>query len=244
MKEKAIMYYLYHSGFAVKTKEHFLIFDYYNDKPANGIRDLQNGVVSAKDLNKYDNVCVFVSHSHYDHFNPVIFEWTEVNPKIRYFLSSDVPVHGNKPNYRVMKPYQEVKDKDLKVKTYGSTDEGVSFHVELDGLNIFHAGDLNCWYWYYESTPQELEEDYQKFVTEIEKIKGEKIDIAFFPVDPRLKEYYYMGGEYFIKLLEPKLFIPMHFGDQYSITRDFAHRVEGLPSKTVIISKRGQKISI
>jgi len=244
MNEKAIVYYLYHSGFAVKTKKHFLIFDYYNDKLDNGIRGLENGVVSAKDLKKYDNVCVFVSHSHYDHFNPVIFQWSEENPKIRYFLSSDIPVREHKPNYHIMGPYQVFQEEDLKVKAYGSTDEGISFHVEVDGLYIFHAGDLNCWYWYYESTPQELEEDYQKFVVEIEKLKGEKIDIAFFPVDPRLKEYYYMGGEYFIKQLKPKLFIPMHFGQQYSITREFAHRVEGLPSRAAIIYKRGQEIYI
>ncbi len=244
MKERAAVYYLYHSGFAVKTKEHFLIFDYYNDKPDSGERNINNGVISAEDLEQHDNVCVFVSHSHYDHFNPIIFQWAEANPKIRYFLSSDVQTQEDNPNCYKMDPYQEIVQEDIRVKTYGSTDEGVSFCVELDGLNIFHAGDLNCWYWYYESTPEELEEDYQKFVVEMEKIKGEKIDVAFFPVDPRLKEYYYMGGEYFIKHMEPEIFIPMHFGEQYSITKEFADRVGALSSKVIVISRRGQKIII
>lgn len=241
MQEKAIIHYLYHSGFAVETKNHFLIFDYYNDSPKGETRDLTNGVISKRELLKHENICVFVSHSHYDHFNPVIFKWAEVNPAIQYFLSDDVPKQDNVKSYHSMAPYQEFHENGLRVKTYGSTDIGVSFLVEVDELDIFHAGDLNCWYWYYESTQQELEEDYQKFIREMEKMKSEKVDIAFFPVDPRLKEYYYMGGEYFIKQMQPKLFIPMHFGEQYSITKEFARR--DFQCETAVIMKRGQRFS-
>jgi len=242
MQHKAVIHYLYHSGFAVKTENYLLIFDYYDDKPEKGIRGLENGVVSDLDLKEYENICVFVSHGHYDHFNRVIFDWAEVNPKVQYFLSSDVPIRENKQNYHKMGPYQEFIKDDFQVKTYGSTDIGVSFLVKVDGLNIFHAGDLNCWYWYYESTSQELEEDYDKFINEMKKMMGEQVDIAFFPVDPRLKEYFYMGGEYFIKHMKPKLFVPMHFGEQYSITKEFAQRMKDSPCEVITISRRGQKI--
>ena len=60
------------------------------------------------------------------------------------------------------------------------------------------------------------------FKTEIHKIQGEEIDVAFFPVDSRLEEFYYLGGNYFIETLSPKLFIPMHFGDNVKVTQDFA----------------------
>ena len=183
---------------------------------------MSRGTVSQQDLKEAEKVYVFVSHNHFDHYNPIVFEWDQVNSNIQYFLSFDVDVPARDKRYYTMNPYQEYKDDSIYVKTYGSTDEGVSFMVDIEGFRIFHAGDLNCWYWYYESTPQELEEDENKFLVELEKITEEDIDIAFFPVDPRLQEYYYMGGEYFIRKLEPKLFIPMHFGDDYSITKTFS----------------------
>ena len=142
------------------------------------------------------------------------------------------------------------------VQTYvvciGSTDQGVSYLVNADNVNIFHAGDLNWWYWYYESTPEELDEyerDYKSIIQDIireTKSKDIKIDIAFFPVDSRLRDYYHFGGEYFIKSLDPKYFIPMHFGSDYSITQDFAFRFKDVFTSTKIltINSRGQKFII
>lgn len=243
MSQKVVkIYYLYHSGFAVRIKDSLLIFDYYSDEPQEGLRGLSRGTVSQQDLKEAEKVYVFISHNHFDHYNPIVFEWDQVNSNIQYFLSFDVDAPARDKRYYTMNPYQEYKDDSIYVKTYGSTDEGVSFMVDIEGFRIFHAGDLNCWYWYYESTPQELEEDENKFLVELEKITEEDIDIAFFPVDPRLQEYYYMGGEYFIRKLEPKLFIPMHFGDDYSITKTFSQRLASLPTKIVELSYRGQEI--
>ncbi|NSW92356.1 MAG: MBL fold metallo-hydrolase [Firmicutes bacterium] len=245
------IWYLRHSGFAVETQEHFIVFDYSSDSPQRDARCLDNGAVSSHDLEARRNIFVFVSHSHSDHFNPVIYEWIKANPNIKYILSYDIRddiqlVNKNaaseRPNFYFIFPYQEIKIGSVRIKTYGSTDIGVSFLVEVDGFYIFHAGDLNCWYWYYESTLDELEEDQGKFIKEIERIKGEKIDIAFFPVDPRLKEYCHMGGEYFIKAIKPKLFIPMHFWDQYPVTKEFADKVKDLPAKVITLWRRGQQI--
>lgn len=241
-RDIAKIYYLYHSGFAVKIKDNLLIFDYYFHQPQEGIMGLDKGTISHEDIREAKNIYIFVSHSHYDHYNPIIFEWSKINNNIQYFLSFDIDVPTKDINYHSMHPYQEYRDDSIFVKTYGSTDLGVSFIVEIEGFRIFHAGDLNCWYWYYESTPQELEEDENKFLVELEKIKDENVDIAFFPVDPRLQEYYYMGGEYFIKALKPKLFIPMHFGNDYDITRNFAQRLALEPTQIVELSHRGQEI--
>ena len=236
------IYYLYHSGFAIKCKDYLLVFDYYSDEPKSGVRGLDKGTISQEDLREVEWVYVFVSHSHDDHYNPVIFDWQKSNSNIHYFLSFDVDAPSRDLRYHNMRPYEKYEDDNISVKTYGSTDLGVSFLVDIDGLKIFHAGDLNCWYWYYESTPQELEEDEEKFIAELDKMKGEKVDIAFFPVDPRLEEYYYMGGEYFINQFNPKLFIPMHFGEQYGITGTFAEKVKELPTEIVKLSHRGQEI--
>jgi len=241
-QDMAKIYYLYHSGFAIKVKGNLLVFDYYSHESQSGARGLDQGTISEDDLKEGERVYVFVSHSHADHYNPIIFDWDKVNSKIHYFLSFDVDAPSSDIRYHNMYPYEEYKDDDILVRTYGSTDLGVSFIVDIAGIKIFHAGDLNCWYWYYESTPDELEEDEGKFLAELERMKDERVDIAFFPVDPRLEEYYYMGGEYFIKKFNPKLFIPMHFGDDYSITRTFAKRFKSLPTEIVELSHRGQEI--
>ena len=82
------------------------------------------------------------------------------------------------------------------------------------------------------------------FKAHIEKLKKEEpIDIAFFPVDPRLEEFYYIGGEYFAKNIQPVLIIPMHFGDALDITRQFASRMNKINIKTVEIKYSGQEIT-
>jgi len=75
------------------------------------------------------------------------------------------------------------------------------------------------------------------FKYEIDKIKDEKIDIAFFPVDPRLEEFSHLGGEHFIKTMSPKLFIPMHFGDSFSVCKDFADKVQNSKSEIAVLTK-------
>ncbi|WP_252226000.1 MBL fold metallo-hydrolase [Caldicoprobacter algeriensis] len=241
---QANIWYLHHSGFAVETAGHFLVFDYSCDKPESEARSLESGIVTPDQLDKDKRILVFVSHGHGDHFNKVIFDWQKDRPDIVYVLSIDIKrmVKLNWENSYVVFPYKILHIDDVMIKAYGSTDIGVSFLVEVDGLKIFHAGDLNCWYWYYESTPEELKQDKESFEREIDKMAGEPIDIAFFPVDPRLKEYYHMGGELFINRLRPDLFVPMHFWEQYDITRKFADRMKGLPTKVVSLSHRGQKI--
>jgi len=47
------------------------------------------------------------------------------------------------------------------------------------------------------------------------------IDTAFFPVDGRLEDNYLCGGQYFIEQLNPKVFIPMHFWEDFNITKEF-----------------------
>ena len=131
------------------------------------------------------------------------------------------------------------------MKTFGSTDEGLSYLLEVDGKKIFHAGDLNWWHWEGE-TDQEKEAAQKMFFKEIDILKGSEIDIAFFPVDPRLEDAYYYGGKYFIEEVCPKVFIPMHFQDCYYITRKFRAVIENIQNSTRIIEieKRGQELDV
>jgi L-ascorbate metabolism protein UlaG (beta-lactamase superfamily) len=241
---KAVIHYLFHSGFAVEYGDYFMIFDYYKLPGSTGVSGF-----SGKDLTdriaNYKHPFVFVSHSHHDHFNPVIFEWGKYNPSLTYILSSDVKqAHENMQKHwgscYYMSPYDTMEKKGMVISTFGSTDIGVSFLLKAGDIRIFHAGDLNWWHWAEESTRQELEEEERKFKEETSKIEGGSIDILFFPVDPRLGEYYWLGGEYMLKTFKPGLFVPMHFGDNNYITQKFAERMKSFEAEIAVIKHKGQ----
>ncbi|MDI3546627.1 MAG: hypothetical protein PWR10_279 [Halanaerobiales bacterium] len=241
-KVKASIFHLYHSGVAIEVERYFLVFDYYLDKPAGRKRDISGGVLSAKDFKDRDAVCVFVSHSHGDHFNPVIFEWQRANPDIKYILSADINMKlPDRGLYYFLDQDEELRIDDLDIQTFGSTDRGVSFLVRLNDLAIFHAGDLNWWHWK-SFSEVELKKEEADFKREIEKIRGEKIDIAFIPVDPRLEEYYYLAGEYFAREIKPSLLVPIHFADNFQITGQFAGKLKDSSVKVAEIKHRGEKI--
>lgn len=204
---KAKVWYLAHSGFAVQTESSFLIFDYYLDEPKGGT--IEQGVIDPKELAE-KNVIVFVSHNHDDHFNPVVFEWQKTIPNIRYILSNDIP---EIPNATMIGPDDTVEQEDLVVKTYRSTDEGIAFLVQIDGLAIYHAGDLNWWHW--EGEPEtyniKMADDYKK---QIDLLAGERIDLAFVPLDPRQERQYDWGVKYLLERNNVPYVVPMHFWNQ------------------------------
>lgn len=235
-----VIYHLYHSGVALEYQEDLIVFDYYEDYSEEIKTCLASGVIRGEFLKKYNKIYVFVSHQHQDHYNPVIFQWQEYNPDIHYILSDDIKIDNKERVIQVKKGDYLVLDK-LKISTYGSTDLGVSFFLDLVGIGIFHAGDLNWWHWNCFSEEQ-LREEERGFKEEVKKLVDQKVDIAFIPVDPRLEENYYLAGEYFIEQIKPSLFVPIHFAENYDITEEFAKRIKSEETEVAIIRKRGQKI--
>lgn len=219
--------YLYNSGFSVETENHHLIFDCYKGSPK----------LSRKDT------YVFVSHSHPDHYNPTILKWKNSKESIKYIFSRDVQVKEPDESIYFMSPDEEIRIDDINIKALGSTDLGVSFLVDADNLTLFHAGDLNWWYWW-DDTPEEIRVMEEAFKREIHKLNGKKIDIAFFPVDPRLRHNYCLGGEYFIKEIKPEFFVPMHFGEDYGTIKSFMEKVKNYSTEVVEISAKGQEIHL
>ena len=220
--------YLYHSGFLVETDQNLLLFDYYQGRAESLVQE------SPK------NIVIFSSHSHPDHFNPVILEWQKDRPDIQYILSHDINVPQPIKNTHFLAPYEKLEIGNLKIKAYSSTDLGVSFLVQDAGIRLFHAGDLNWWYWI--DTPEEMAKAEKDFKEEVQKIKGETIDIAFFPVDPRLEQNYSAGAEYFIQELTPRIFIPMHFADSPEITDKFESKMKQGTSKILKFTQKGQEL--
>lgn len=231
------IYHLYHSGVTVETNKNIYIFDYYRDNPTGEKRNLENGAIEPKELrDKEKKVYVFVSHSHSDHYNQTIFEWEKEIPEITYILSNDI-LSASGDNRHSLSPDRELDLDNIEIKTFGSTDRGVSFLVREKGLTIFHAGDLNWWHWK-SFTTSELKKEEKEYKREITKIKNHDIKLAFVPVDPRLDEYYYLAGEYFINTVQPEYFIPIHFSSNYKITEKFASKIESNKVNILTIKER------
>ena len=199
--------YLYHSGFSLETKDHFLIFDYYLDTPDGA--GLSEGVVDPEEI-RDKRVAVFSSHSHPDHYNPKIFDWRGTVPDIRYFLADEIRAPQDAI---LLAPGQAAEDGGVSVRAIESTDLGVAFLVKTDGLCVYHAGDLNWWRW--DGEPEEDNEEMgRRYRRQIDTLRGEAVDVAFLPVDPRLQEDALLGPNYFMETVGARAVVPMHsFGN-------------------------------
>ena len=226
--------YYYNSGFSVQVGGTLLIFDYWEGEnqslsPANRI--------SETFLQAFEQIYVFVSHAHPDHFDPVIYQWYKHGLPVSYIVSHDMPV-GTRGSR--LAPLQEKQlTQDIKVKAFGSTDLGVSYLVTVYGMTIFHAGDLNLWHWRAESTLKEIEEAENAFYEAMEPLRHEKIDVAMFPVDPRQGYMYDAGANHFIMSEKPRVFIPMHWQDRPEVAIEYARRSRNPQTEVVPLTKAG-----
>ena len=138
-KGNARVWYLGHSAMAVQTQNNFLIFDYYENSRSSDSPCLANGNIYPEEI-AGQKVTVFASHVHGDHYDPVIFQWSEQVKDITYVLGF-VPEDENVPAHETIGPRETKKYGDVTVHTIASNDSGVGFMVEVDGLTVFHAGD-------------------------------------------------------------------------------------------------------
>jgi L-ascorbate metabolism protein UlaG (beta-lactamase superfamily) len=241
MDRSAIIHYLFHSGFSVETSRCFFVFDYWGSHLKGRFGEAVRPVLQAGLTDRQRSVIVLASHQHRDHYDPDILGWSRQNPDIRYVFSRDIAA-GSGGQVSYLSAYEQLQLGDVTIRAFDSTDAGVSFLVQADGLSIFHAGDLNWWHWPDESTAEELAQAEQAYKMAVGKLTGETIDIAFFPVDPRLKAHSQLGGVYFAEALRPNLLIPMHFGLEYGVTGAFAAKINHLPVQVAEIRAIGQTI--
>lgn len=226
-----MIYYIYHSAFAVELEKCILIFDFYKfpNNKKNKKEEFFNRFIKRTDKKIY----IFSTHSHPDHFNKEILAWAEMKENIKYILSDDIKIYKHK-NFYFTKEDDSFELDNLKICTFGSTDLGSSFYINTEDKNIFHSGDLHFWHWE-DDTPEEEKFMYDTYIVQLEKIKKlDRIDIAFVPVDPRLGVNTLEGVELFYKILKPKVIIPMHFSDDYSQMKNFVEKFKNIEDVKVI----------
>ena len=168
---------------------------------------------------------VLSSHFHADHFNPEVLTWRSLHPDIHYILSADIAKHRRAPRSAAtfLHKGESYSDARLTVKAFGSTDEGVSFLLTLDGVTLYHAGDLNNWHWQDESTPEEVRKAEGDYLAELRNIQREveAVDVAFFPVDNRMGSDYMRGARQFVEAIRVGLFVPMHYDEEVAAAAAF-----------------------
>ena len=192
---EGIATYLGHSAFLVEAGAKQLLFDY-----------LGKGL----DESRLTDATVFVSHAHGDHCSDAALKLIGTG-KARGVVSFDVKRKGG---WQTVRPGDKLEAGGVKVRAFRSTDAGVSFLAEANGLRVFHAGDLNYWHWRAESTDAEVEEARRAFDRALAEIEGERVDIAMFPVDPRMGDGHDEGALEFARRVKPSVIIPMHFWDR------------------------------
>jgi ankyrin repeat protein len=234
---EASVWYLGHSGWAIKTKNHFLIFDYMIEPDKENPVDysLASGYVNCDELHD-QNVYVFCSHEHWDHYSDSIFNWKNTISNIKYVLGH----RTNLPNaeFTYLAPRIEKDIEDIKVSTIRSTDAGVAYLVEVDDLIIYHGGD-------HANGNVDLSGE---FPVEIDYLaqSSPKIDIAFMgvtgcslgdPVSVRA------GLFYVLDKLKPNVTFPMHAGRNPAAYQEFADsvQVKNLPYKISCAVNHGDR---
>jgi L-ascorbate metabolism protein UlaG (beta-lactamase superfamily) len=200
---EAIIWYLFHSGWAIKTRDHLLVFDYFQPRRPPEDPGLCNGRIEPSEIAGAD-VTVFVTHEHRDHYDPAIFEWQETLPHVTYVVGC--PIEGDHPHI-FMGPREERMVDGMKITTIESNDTGVGYVIQVDGLTIFHAGD-------HANRHQDFSGPFKAEIEYLQSL-GIRPDIALMPVSGcgfgdqvAVK----MGVYYALETLKPLAFLPMHSG--------------------------------
>ena len=141
-EKDAVIWYVGHHAYAIKTHSHLLIFDYYEMNEPSPTASLSTGAINPAEF-KDQNVVVFASHRDSDHYDKVIWEWKKTIPKITYVLGWEPAMPTEK--YTHIQPWETGHVGDIEVTTLPSTDSGESFLIRVDGLVFYHSGDNAMW---------------------------------------------------------------------------------------------------
>lgn len=235
---KATVTYFHNSGFTVAIGETLMVFDYWRGE--HGELD-ESTQLREQEFEGYKHILVFVSHDHDDHVDEIIYTWNKQKYPITYLIAYDAE---EKYAGRRVQPGDQLEIGDVAVRVYSSTDKGVSFYVTAGGLHVFHAGDLNLWHWREESTLREIAQAERDFYEAMSPIEHLPIDIAMFPIDPRMGGLYDAGANYFVMAAKPRLFIPMHWQGRPEVALSFARKGKTRYTEVLALTKPRERAEL
>lgn len=101
---------------------------------------------------------------------------------------------------------EQIDQEYISVYALASNDLGIAFAVSAPEGDIYHAGDLNNWWWDGDAEDISMERYYEK---ELQRIAGTHFEAAIIPYDLRLKEPGF-GIRDFLKHCSTDAIYPMH----------------------------------
>ncbi|UCD37366.1 MAG: MBL fold metallo-hydrolase [Fidelibacterota bacterium] len=231
---EAHVWYLGANGYAVNINNRVLIFDYQEQTdphpPPRTERNLQNGYIDPGVLDTM-RVYVFVTHTHFDHYDPVILEWEDQIDSSTYFFGWEA---GDNPEHYYL---SELRDSarvgDMEVYTiysHHSNVPEVAFLVKVDGYTIYHNGDYKANY----------QEDYAYLAT-----LADSIDIACMVGVPDMTDQYFQQAAHLAELFPTAYMFPMNREDDPSRIRRFRDMFMNLHPEVQVLcpEQRGESFS-
>jgi L-ascorbate metabolism protein UlaG (beta-lactamase superfamily) len=219
---QAVIWYLYHSGWAVKTRNHLLIFDYTETPSRTSEHSLDSGSVDPSEIAD-QNVTVFISHRHFDHHDPLILGWRSVVKKIRYVWGWEEG--GSPEDVRFGRERRTFAADGLEILNVHHEFDGLpesAFLVKADGLTILHAGDHS----------HSLGMENAAFKENILYLaeQAPRLDIFFVPT---------FGNEMeALRTLEPRAVFPMHSGGRERQYIEYAGKMKALQLQSEVGTAR------
>jgi len=191
---EAAVWYLYHSGWAVKTASTLLIFDYVPD-----------GFLDPNTI-KDENVIVFISHGHGDHFDRKILDWKTVIPNITFVFGWRAPEAQEHHAFGKDRTTQSIGP--LKAMNIFHNFDNIpesAFLIEVNGLTIYFSGDHGGW-------AGDLNPVYKDNIDYLCQ-QSRVTDLAFLSI---FGSPTYDAEFYAIDQFKPRVMMPMHLGGQES----------------------------
>lgn len=224
-KKDVIGYYFGQSAFWIETPSSVFLFDWYM------------GILPGIPKNK--RIYIFVSHTHTDHFSKDVSRVAKILGAARIFIGYDgnrdtlndlFSPEINKKVFYVHGGQNLDVDNILEVSTLPSTDLGVAFLVQVDGVRIFHAGDLAVW----------SEVSQSAFEENIKGIEEKHIDYAMLPLDPRKEDFGERTVQYYMSHVDIDYFTPMHLWGNYEYINTFLNKNPAYAGKMLVPYKTEQ----
>ena len=236
---RAQVVYIFHNCFVIHVGERTLLFDC----PAPQYLPKRSAAALAPELRGRD-VTAFVSHSHTDHCHPDLASVCAGAAGARFVFSDDVAElypQSVPPGALVLEPDQAAELDNICIETLASNDLGLAFLLEVDGLRVYHGGDLAAWVW---DTASAAEQAFTAgfFSAALERIAARPVDIACTNVDRRLPNL--AGGPEFARRVRPRLLVPMHAFGRTAWLADAAPALAAGGSSVFLYRRPGDRVDL
>jgi ankyrin repeat protein/L-ascorbate metabolism protein UlaG (beta-lactamase superfamily) len=219
---EAIVWSLGHCGFAVKTRNRLLIFDYITPRATTDKPSLANGFVDPEEIKNLE-VVAFVSHNHSDHFDPVILSWRSTVKNITYFFGWKAGKGDRTFDMPAPRASKTLGGLDVfTVNDEHDTVPEVAYLVKVDGLALYHSGDY------------------------VGPVEGFAADMDYLSAKAGVVDLAFIGPFRQAESLKPKVVFPIHAWDREYMYGAFAREAAAkkIPSKVICPENRGDRFMI